>query len=82
MYGRGVFRIRSMVDFETIHGNIRKGDSGGYIEKEENLSHEGNCWVSDTAKVYGNALVVDNAIIKGNAVVCDDALIHDSAVIS
>ena len=35
-------------------GNIKKGDFGGYVESEKNLSHEGNCWVYDGAKVYGD----------------------------
>ena len=57
-----LYRIKALVDF----GNVRAGDLGGYIEKEENLSHYGNCWVYDDAFVYDDALVCDNARIYGN----------------
>lgn len=64
-----VYRIRALRDF----GSVKKGDLGGWIEKEENLSQEGNCWVEDEAKVYGNA------IISGNARVFDYAKVFDGA---
>lgn len=71
--GRRLFRIRALIDF----GNVKAGDLGGYVEKEENLSQEGNAWiygnakVYDNAKVFGNAEVCDNADVLGNAEVCD-----------
>ncbi|MDE5977041.1 MAG: hypothetical protein K2G70_01045 [Turicibacter sp.] len=34
-----LYRIRALRDF----GDVKQGDVGGYIEKEENLSHEGYC---------------------------------------
>ena len=67
--GMKLFRIKALVDF----GNVKAGDLGGYIEKEKNLSHNGNAWVSDNAQVYGdarvsgNARVYDNARVSGNA---------------
>lgn len=36
---------------------MKAGELGGYVEKEENLDHEGNAWVSGNALVYGDALV-------------------------
>lgn len=59
--GRKLYRIKALIDF----GNVRKGDFGGYIEKEENLSHSGNAWVGDNACVYDNARVCGNAYITG-----------------
>ena len=50
-------RIRALIDF----GNVKKGELGGFIEKEENLSHENNAWVYDDAWVSGNAEVSGNA---------------------
>ena len=46
-------RIRAVAEF----GLVKIGDLGGWIEKEENLSHEGEAWVWDDAKVCGNAKV-------------------------
>ena len=61
--GKKLFRIRALIDF----GDVKAGDLGGYIEKEKNLSHNGNAWVSDNAWVYGDAWVYDNARVSGNA---------------
>ena len=64
-------RIRAVVDI--LKYGIKAGDLGGYIEKESNLSHEGNCWVYGTARVCGNAVVYGNAEVRGNAEVCGNA---------
>ena len=67
--GRKLFRIRALISF----GNVEAGDMGGYIEKEENLSQDGNAWVCGDARVYGNAWVCGDAEVCGNAWVCGDA---------
>lgn len=46
-------RIRATVAF----GIVEVGDLGGWIEKEENLSHEGKAWVWGNAEVCGDAKV-------------------------
>lgn len=62
-----LYRIKALKDF----GNVKAGDLGGYIEKEENLSQEGTCWIYDNAWVGGNAKVYDNAkISKTTDVLC------------
>lgn len=63
IFGTKLFRIKALISFE----NVTKGDLGGYIEKEENLSHEGNAWVSGDAWVYGDARVYGDAQVYGNA---------------
>ena len=50
-------RIRAVAEF----GLVKIGDLGGWIEKEENLSHEGKAWVWGNAEVWGNAKVWGNA---------------------
>ena len=52
--GRKLFRIKALVEF----GDVKAGELGGYVEKEENIDHEGDAWVYGNARVYGNALVV------------------------
>ena len=80
---RTLHRIRAVRDF----GDVKAGDVGGWIEKEENLSHEGDCWVRDNAIVYGSALVCDNAkvrdsaIVRGAAKVCGSAIVCDSVTV-
>ena len=51
VFGVTLFRIKALISF----GNVAKGDLGGYVKKEDNLSHSGNAWVSGNAEVYGNA---------------------------
>lgn len=70
-----LYRIRALKDFE----DVMAGDLGGYIEKEENLSQEGNCWVSDEARVYDNAKVSGNARVYNDAKVFGNAQIYDNA---
>jgi carbonic anhydrase/acetyltransferase-like protein (isoleucine patch superfamily) len=62
-------RIRAIADF----GNVRAGDLGGWIEKEENLDHLGKAWV------YGNAEVSNNARVFGDAQIYEDAKVYDNA---
>ena len=61
-----LFRVKYLKDV----GLVSKGDLGGYIEKELNLSHAGNALVYDNAHVSGDALVYDNARVYGNEVIC------------
>ena len=75
--GRTLFRIQALTSF----GNVEEGDLGGYIEREENLAHEGNAWIYDDAYVCGNAYVFGNARVCGNAQVYGDAQVCDNAYI-
>ena len=52
-FGRTLYRIKATTDF----GDVKKGELGGYIEKEKNLSHLGDAWVSGNARVSGDATV-------------------------
>ena len=38
---RKLYRIEALIDF----GWVKKGDKGGFIESEKNLSHFNNCWI-------------------------------------
>ena len=75
VYGKTLYRIRAVRDF----GSVKTGEFGGYIEKEENLSHFGNAWVSGNAWVFDNARVYDNAWVFGNAWVFNNARVYDNA---
>ena len=71
-------RIRALKDFN----NVKKGDLGGFIEKEENLSHEGDCWVYGEAEVFGNAQVREDARIYDRAEVYGEAQVYGNAGIT
>ena len=72
-----LYRIEALKNF----GNVKKGDKGGYVEKEDNLSQEGDCWVSDNAKVFDSAVVSGNAKVYGNAKVCGNAKVYCDAYV-
>lgn len=82
--GRTLYRIRALRGFS----DVKAGNLGGYIQTEDNLSHEGDAWVYDYAKVYDDACVFGNASISGiaevynNANVYNDAVVYDNAKVS
>ena len=76
--GKKLFRIRALIEF----GDVKAGELGGYIEKEENLDHGGNAWVYGNAEVYGDAKVYGNAQVSGNAEVYGDAKVYSNAKVS
>lgn len=82
--GKKLFRIKALVEF----GDVKAGEIGGYVEKEENVSQYGNAWVYGNARVYGNAevsgdaRVSGNASVSGNARVSGDARVYGNASVS
>ena len=74
---RILHRIEAIRNFDEV----RKGDKGGFVESEDNLSHEGNSWIYDEAKVYDRAKVLNNAIVRDYAIVKDCAeILHNTLV--
>ena len=76
--GTKLFRIKALVEF----GKVEKGELGGFVEKEENLDHDGDAWVSGDAMVYGDARVSGDARVYGNAEVSGDARVYGDAEVS
>lgn len=75
--GTVLHRIIALRDFN----DVKKGDLGGYVEKEKNLSHRGNCWVYHNACVLGEARVIENASVYDNAIIKDFAYIKNQAMV-
>lgn len=67
----GLFRIKALKDFN----NVKKGDIGGYVEGEKNLSQLGDCWIYDNAQIYNNAVIRDDARVCDNARIWGDSKI-------
>lgn len=67
-----VYRIEALKDF----GDVKKGDLGGWVENESNLSQEGDCWL------YGEATVVQDAKVSGKARVCCHAKVYGYAIVT
>jgi len=76
--GNGLCRVIALRSF----GCVAKGEVGGFVEKEANLSQEGDAWVSGDAQVYGDAWVSGDARVYGNARVSGDAWVSGDARVS
>ena len=73
--GKKLFRIKALVEF----GDVKAGELGGYVEKEGNVSQDGNAWVYEDAAVYGDAKVYEDAQVYGYAQVYGDARVYGYA---
>lgn len=73
-----LYRIEALRDF----GGVKKGEKGGFVESEKNLSQEGNCWVKDNAMAFDNAKISMNAIIGGQAKISENALVTDNSFVT
>ena len=69
--GITLHRVKALKDFD----DVKKGELGGYVESERNLSQAGNARVYGNTRVYDNACVYGNAWVYDNAKVCGDAMI-------
>lgn len=90
-----MYRIKALRDIPSH--NVKAGDLGGWVNRRNILSHEGDCWIGGDAKVFvqynasnsskvaGNALVTDNAILYGigdTAIeISEDAIVEDTSKI-
>lgn len=70
--GLHLYQIKALRDF----GDVRKGQLGGYVQCEDNLAHDGECWIYDEAKVY------DNARVEKDAKLFDQVMVHANAIVS
>ena len=73
-----LYRIRALESF----ADIKKGELGGYIEFDYNLSQNGYCWVYEDSMVFGDAIVSDDAKIRDHSMVFGNARVCDTAVIA
>jgi len=69
IFGKKLFRIKALVSF----GVVKTGETGGWVEKEENVNQSGDAWVFGNAEVFGNARVSGDAEVFGNARVSGNA---------
>lgn len=66
-------RIRALRD---VREDVHVGDLGGFVQSEENLSQEGQCWVAN------NAVAAEESYISGDAIMWDYSCARGCAVIS
>jgi len=74
LHASTVWQIRRKVSRADVDSVI-----GGWIEKEDNLSFDGHCWIFSEAKVADNARVEGNAQVFGRAQIYDDARVYENS---
>ena len=81
-----LYGIKALID---IPGRgVKAGDLGGYIQSENNLSQNGDCWVDgngsvfDNGRVIGNGKVTDNGWVAGYGRVTDNGLVTDNGCVA
>ncbi len=65
--GETVYRIKALRDFDTIYKPVKAGDLGGWVQSEENLSQDGNCWLFDEATGYQDSHRSGDSVGYGNS---------------
>ena len=74
-YSRPIYRIQALRDFS----DVKKGDLGGFVESEGNLSQEGDCWIYDMAQAMENSRVEDDACLRDCSKMYGSSLLKDKA---
>ena len=75
LYGRPIYRIQALRDFS----DVKKGDLGGFVESEGNLSQEGDCWIYDMAQAMEKSRVEDDACLRDCSKMYGSSLLKDKA---
>ena len=75
-HGILLHRIKAVKNF----ADVKKGDLGGWVENESNLSQEGDCWLYDDAKAFNRARVYGKNRYYGRTIICNFAnvVLYDS----
>lgn len=66
-------RIRALVH---VNEQVERGDLGGFVASDQNLSQEGTCWI------YDQAIACEDAVVDQDARLYDGAVARDSALVS
>ena len=79
--------LRRIVALQNIYSQsgkllVKKGEKGGFVECEQNLSQKNSCWIFDNAKVFDGARVFDDAFVKDNALLSSSASVFDNAIVA
>lgn len=87
--GTVLYRIQAVRTFGNPHvGTVFEGQLGGWVDREQSLSHEGSCWIGHEAvvalgsTVQENSAVINNAMVINGSHICEDSFVRNDAYIS
>jgi len=76
-FGKTFYRIKALIDFS----NVKTGDLGGWVSREEDLCQEDKSWVYDNSTV-DNSTVRNNSTVYNstvdNSTVRNNSTVHNS----
>lgn len=76
--GHTLYRIKALRD---IRDDVLANTTGGYVEKEENLSQDDISWIWPGAKVYGNVKIFGNSAIMGDVQIAGNVSISHTTML-
>ena len=76
---RTLYRVRALCDIPGL--DVKEGDTGGFVETEQNLNQFGAAWVFGAARVFGDARVSDDASVSGDAILAVTGLPSGNATL-
>lgn len=79
-----LYRIQALKTFTKPGGCnpvVHVGELGGYVEVEDNLSQDGNCWIFDKARVKEGGRVLDDAIVYDKSLVSKNSIIRGRSIV-
>lgn len=68
--------LHRICSLATVNEHVPAGTLGGYIQREDNLSQEGECWI------YDNAICCEGAVVEKGAGLFDGTMARESALIT
>ena len=79
-----LYRIQALKTFTKPGGYnpvVHVGELGGYVEAEDNLSQDGNCWIFDKARVKDGGKVLDDAIVYDKSLISKNSIVRGGSVV-
>lgn len=73
-----VKEIRSLIDIPAY--GVKAGDRGGWLSKEQNLSHRGICWLDESSIILNNARLDGNALLTGSTL-SDQSVVNGESTV-
>ena len=87
-------KLRQIQALRDIGSSVRKGDLGGYVEREWNLDQQGDSWIHPEAicrefarvqmdaQLFGNSVAEGQAMVSGRAQICGNSILQGNAYVS
>lgn len=73
--GEVVYQIKALKDINNPSLRIKKGDLGGWVQDESNLSHKGTCWITPSTYVLGKSKILGDSLLnRGNIIVINSII--------